>query len=446
MSRAGTTQQQDGQFSATVADHAANPRNHGRLPHWDGRSRITGPCGDTMEFRLQAREGRVYRCAFTTDGCGPSLASGSMATTLAVGRILGESVRKEDILAALGGLPAEVEHCAQLAADTLQAACRDCLQRAASARPGGGAAEAAGAAASRDGGGAPSGCGTGASPERREGESDSDYAERRKLEERLGRIRHKVLVLSGKGGVGKSTVAVNLAAALHREGRRVGLLDVDVHGPSIPTMLHLEDAQVFSSGGTLLPVEHGGLKVMSVGFMLRRREQAVIWRGPLKMDVIRKFLQDVAWGDLDYLIVDAPPGTGDEPLAVCELLGEADGAIVVTTPQEVALSAVRKCISFCRGLELRVLGVVENMSGFLCPHCGQRTDVFLADGGRRMAEEMRLPFLGRVPLEPGIALSAEAGEPLGGVEVSAETSRTFGAILERIMDEEPAVAMTDRTE
>jgi len=413
--------QQDSAFGPQAADHADHPRNLGRLPNWDGRARVTGPCGDTMEFRVQVREGRVYRCAFTTDGCGPSLASGSMATTLAQGRTVQEAlaVQQRDVLAALGGLPAEVEHCALLAANTLQAACRDYLERGAS-----------GGAVACD-----------SAPERRKGESDSDFAERQKLEGRLGRIRHKVLVLSGKGGVGKSTVAVNLAVALQRAGRRVGLLDVDVHGPSVPTMLGLEGEQIFSEGEALLPVEHEGLKVMSVGFLLRRREDPVIWRGPMKMGVIRQFLQEVEWGDLDYLIVDAPPGTGDEPLSVCQLIGEADGAIVVTTPQEVALNAVRKCISFCRKLELRLLGVVENMSGFVCPHCGQRTDIFLADGGRRMAEEMRVPFLGRIPLEPGVALSGDGGEPLTEAGASPEVSRAFAAILEKILDEEQAVVM-----
>jgi Mrp family chromosome partitioning ATPase len=379
-----------------------------------------------MEFRVQARESRLYRCTFITDGCGPSLASGSMATTLAIGRTVEEAlaIQQKDILAELGGLPVEVEHCALLAANTLQAACRDCLERTATVAE-------------------PATGGNGA-PEQREGESDNDYVERLKLEGRLDRIRHKVLVLSGKGGVGKSTVAVNLAVALQREGRRVGLLDVDVHGPSVPIMLHLEGERILSEGETLLPVDHQGLKVMSVGFLLRRREDPVIWRGPLKMGVIRQFLQDVAWGDLDYLIVDAPPGTGDEPLSVCQLVGEADGAIIVTTPQEVALNAVRKCISFCRKLELRLLGVVENMSGFLCPHCGKRTDIFLVDGGRRMAEEMKVPFLGAIPLEPGVALSGDGGEPFREGTVSAETARAFGAILAKIMDEEPAADKTAR--
>jgi len=214
---------------------------------------------------------------------------------------------------------------------------------------------------------------------------------------------------------------------------------VDVHGPSVPTMLGLEGEQIVGDGEVFLPVELEGLKVMSVGFLLQRREDPVIWRGPMKMGVIRQFLQEVEWGDLDYLIVDAPPGTGDEPLSVCQLLGEAEGAIVVTTPQEVALSAVRKCISFCRKLELRVLGVVENMSGFLCPHCGQRTDIFLSDGGRRMAEEMRVPFLGRIPLEPGVAISGDNGKPFGE-NVSPETALAFEAVLQGILDEESVAA------
>jgi Mrp family chromosome partitioning ATPase/predicted Fe-Mo cluster-binding NifX family protein len=414
--------QHTGEYSPMAADHAVNPRNLGRLPHWHGRARITGPCGDTMEFRVQVREGRVYRCAFTTDGCGPSLASGSAAATLAEGRTIDEAlaVEQKDVLAFLGGLPADSKHCALLAANTLQAACRDFLQR--------GSLET----------------GPGATPDleaangRREGESDQDFAERRKLEARLGRIRHKVLVLSGKGGVGKSTVAVNMALALQRAGYRVGLLDVDVHGPSVPTMLGLEGEQIFSEGQAFLPVHQEGLRVMSVGFLLHRREDPVIWRGPMKMGVIRQFLQEVEWGDLDYLIVDAPPGTGDEPLSVCQLVGEADGALIVTTPQEVALNAVRKCISFCRKLELRVLGVVENMSGFICPHCGQRTDIFLAGGGRRMAEEMRVAFLGRIPLEPAVALSGDCGRPLSETAVSSEITGAFTAIVEKILDEEPA--------
>ena len=247
-----------------------------------------------------------------------------------------------------------------------------------------------------------------AAAKRKKGESDADFIDRQKLQSRLCRIRHKVVVLSGKGGVGKSTVAVNLATSLMLSGKRVGLLDVDIHGPSIPTMLGLETmAQGCTEG--LLPVETGGLKVMSLGFLLQNPDEAVIWRGPLKMGVIKQFLKDVVWGDLDYLIIDSPPGTGDEPLSVCQLIGNMAGAVVVTTPQKVAAVDVRKSITFCRQLHVAVLGVVENMSGFVCPRCGELTPILRSGGGRKMAEEMGVPFLGSIPMDPKIAEACDGG-------------------------------------
>ncbi len=181
-------------------------------------------------------------------------------------------------------------------------------------------------------------------------EGDQEIIDQQKLDDRMAGIAHKILVLSGKGGVGKSTVAVNLALSLLLAGKRVGLLDVDIHGPSVPRMLGLEGESILTEGQTMLPVQLGDLKVMSIGFLLRNPEDAVIWRGPMKMAVIKQFLMDVKWGELDYLVVDAPPGTGDEPLSICQLIENADGAIVVTTPQEVALAAVRKSITFCQKL------------------------------------------------------------------------------------------------
>ncbi len=222
-------------------------------------------------------------------------------------------------------------------------------------------------------------------------------------------IRHHVLVLSGKGGVGKSTVAVNLAIALQMAGQRVGLLDVDIHGPSIPTMLGLEGTRLRGTEELLQPVEHDGLRVMSLGFMLTDQDDAVIWRGPLKMKLIRQFLEQVAWGDLDVLVIDAPPGTGDEPLSVCQVLGAVSGAVIVTTPQKVAAVDVRKAITFCRTLQVPVLGVVENMSGFVCPTCGTRTAIFPAGSAARMAREMHVPFLGAIPIDPRIAAAGDEG-------------------------------------
>lgn len=246
---------------------------------------------------------------------------------------------------------------------------------------------------------------------RKPGESAEEFAARCLLESRLCRIAHKVLVLSGKGGVGKSTMAVNLAVALSLAGRRVGLLDVDIHGPSIPRMLHLENVRIETEDNAMIPVTVGSLKVMSIGFMLSASTQPVIWRGPMKMVVIKQFLKDVAWDDLDCLVIDCPPGTGDEPLSVAQLIGKADGAVIVTTPQEVALDDVRKCVGFCRKMELPVLGVIENMSGFVCPKCGETTGIFRPGGGEKLAAEMGVPFLGRVPLDPAVTESGDAGRP-----------------------------------
>ena len=253
--------------------------------------------------------------------------------------------------------------------------------------------------------------------------------EQKALDDRMRLIRHKIMVLSGKGGVGKSTVAVNLAVSLALAGKRVGLLDVDVHGPSIPKMLGLDDAKVQVEHGAILPVEKAGLKVMSIGFLLQNSDDAVIWRGPMKMGVIKQFLQDVDWGDLDYLIIDSPPGTGDEPLSVCQLVKNADGAVIVTTPQDVATADVRKSITFCRQLSLPVLGVVENMSGFVCPKCGAATEIFKTGGGERMASEMAVPFLGRIPIDPAIGEACDDGKPFIYHYSRTETAKAFERII-----------------
>ena len=233
-----------------------------------------------------------------------------------------------------------------------------------------------------------------------------------RVAERLAHVRHRVLVLSGKGGVGKSTAAVNLAVALAERGESVGLLDIDLHGPSVPKMLHLENYPLQNHDGAVLPVQFTmNLKVMSIGFFLPSEGEAVIWRGPRKFSMIQQFLADVEWGDLDYLIVDAPPGTGDEPLAIVELLGHVDGAIVVTTPQAVAISDVRKCVSFCRTVKCPVLGILENMSGLVCPHCGERINVFAEGGGEALAREAGVAFLGSIPLDPDLVKAGDSGRP-----------------------------------
>ena len=260
-------------------------------------------------------------------------------------------------------------------------------------------------------------------------------AEQEQIRQRLKQIKHKILVLSGKGGVGKSTVAVNLAVSLALYGKSVGLLDIDIHGPSVPKILNLEAKTIQAIGDTLLPVEMiGNLKVMSIGFLLRGKDDAVIWRGPMKYQMIKQFLKDVAWGGLDFLVVDSPPGTGDEPLSVAQLLEYVDGAIIVTTPQEVALTDVRKCIAFCRDLRLPVLGVLENMSGFVCPKCGQQTDIFRSGGGESMAKQTGVPFLGRIPIEPQIVQACDLGRPFVLHYSKSKTAEAFQRMLNPILE------------
>ena len=427
-------------FSEVARDHATHPRNHGPLKDFDGHARITGPCGDTMEFWLIARNGKIERVSFITDGCGSSLACGSMATGLAEGKRVEDAaaLRQKDILAALGGFPPEFEHCALLAANTLKGACGDYLSR-----PG---------EAQKESRGPKSTCGTCGDTDcsasnRKKGESDEDFEDRRKLQARLCRIRHKIVVLSGKGGVGKSTVAVNLAVALMLSGKRVGLLDVDIHGPSIPTMLGLEVETIEGCEGGLLPIDLDGMKVMSLGFLLRSQDDAVIWRGPMKMGVIKQFLKDVVWGDLDYLIIDSPPGTGDEPLSVCQLIGTLDGAVIVTTPQKVAAVDVRKSITFCRQLHVPVLGVVENMSGFACPKCGEITQILPSGGGKRIAEDMSVPFLGSIPMDPMIAEACDSGEAFIRHYPATPTAEIMRNIINPIaaLDETKVVGKTTET-
>jgi Mrp family chromosome partitioning ATPase/predicted Fe-Mo cluster-binding NifX family protein len=262
-------------------------------------------------------------------------------------------------------------------------------------------------------------------------------AQEKALEQRMSRVKHKIMVLSGKGGVGKSTVAANLAHALSLKGFHVGLLDVDVHGPSIPLMLGIEDRPVMGDDGRIVPVGVGPhLRVMSMGFFLRHRDDALIWRGPLKATLIRQFLSDVEWGDLDYLIVDSPPGTGDEPLSVGQLIPDADGAVIVTTPQEIALADVRKSVNFCRKMGLHILGVVENMSGFVCPHCGERADIFKTGGGEAMAAEMGIPFLGRIPLDPGVVSHGDEGTLASGETIRPETRAGFDELADTVLARE----------
>ncbi len=421
-------------LSAVAIDHATNPRNLGPLALFDGHSKITGPCGDTMEFWLTARNDKIIRVTFITDGCGPSLASGSMATCLAQGKRIQEaaSIKQQDILEALEGLPQDSQHCARLAANTLKAACENFIERQKQLARSYGKKSTCETCEDKE-------C---SATQRKTDESDQDFQERQKLQSRLCRIKRKIVVLSGKGGVGKSTVAVNLAAALMLSGKRVGLLDIDIHGPSIPTMLGLERETVINDEDGLLPIELGDMKIMSLGFLLRNQDDAVIWRGPMKMGVIKQFLMDVAWGELDYLIIDSPPGTGDEPLSLCQLIDPLDGAVIVTTPQKVAAVDVRKSITFCRQLKVPVIGVVENMSGFVCPKCGEVTQILPSGGGKRIAEDMHVPFLGSIPMDAQIAEACDNGRVFIHHYAAGSTAKIMQKIIEPIIssDEEKKTA------
>jgi len=256
------------------------------------------------------------------------------------------------------------------------------------------------------------------------------------LGENLQEVRHKLLVLSGKGGVGKSTVAASIAVALSLKGKKIGLMDIDVHGPSIPKILGLEGAPLMAAEEGLFPIRYSnGLDVISIGFFLPDQDNPVIWRAPLKHSMIRQFLTEVKWGELDYLVIDCPPGTGDEPLSVVHLLEkeQVDGAVVVTTPQDVALTDVRKSITFCRTVNLPIIGVVENMSGFVCPHCGETVDIFKRGGGEKMAREMGVPFLGNIPLDPLMVEAGDSGKPFMQHFPDSATARAFDRILEPIL-------------
>jgi Mrp family chromosome partitioning ATPase len=255
------------------------------------------------------------------------------------------------------------------------------------------------------------------------------------LSKRMDDIRQKILVMSGKGGVGKSTVAANLAMGLSQAGMSVGLLDVDVHGPSIPQLLGLHGHRAQLVGDELQPIRvNDHLSVMSIGFLVTSPNDAVIWRGPMKYTLIRQFLKDVDWGRLDYLVVDSPPGTGDEPLAVAQLVGKPASAVLVTTPQDLAVSDVRRSVGFCRAVDVPVLGIVENMSGFACPACGHHVDIFKSGGGEALASEMNVPFLGKVPLDPAIVSNGDAGHRVSCEAGVAGPILAFWDIVRTVLD------------
>ena len=253
------------------------------------------------------------------------------------------------------------------------------------------------------------------------------------VEKSLGRIKQKLIVMSGKGGVGKTSTSVNLAIALANKGYQVGIMDVDLHGPDVPRMLGLKGMLDISKNSKKLAPMHrmDNLKAVSIESLTMSKDDAIIWRGPIKFSAIKQFIGDVDWGDLDFLIIDSPPGTGDEPLTIAQTIQDAK-AIIVTTPQEVSLADVRKSISFCKTVKMEIFGVVENMSGFVCPHCGESVDIFGSGGGEKTAAAASIPFLGRIPMDPRVVACGDEGCSIQEKYADSGVAKAIGDIADKV--------------
>ncbi len=257
-----------------------------------------------------------------------------------------------------------------------------------------------------------------------------EMEQNQRILDNLKKIRHKLVVMSGKGGVGKSTVAVNLAVALANSGKEVGIMDIDIHGPNIPKMLGIENMKISSTTAGIVPVvARKNLKVMSMAFLLDSPGKAVIWRGPMKIGLIRQFLSDVDWGELDYLIVDLPPGTGDEPLSIVQNIPTGSHALIVTTPQEVSILDVSKSVNFARQLKMKITGIIENMSGFVCPKCGEEVNLFGSGGGERLAAKSGVPFLGNIPIDSSIVSGGDTGKTFLADSSDSEAGKAFSEVV-----------------
>jgi len=273
-----------------------------------------------------------------------------------------------------------------------------------------------------------------------ERQETADPRERREQENelikmRMGKIKHKIAIISGKGGVGKSLVTVNLATGLAKNGRegKVAIFDADLTGPCVPKMMGIKSDKLIAGPPGIFPaVGDEGVKVVSMALLLPSVESPVIWRGPLKMGAIRQFLGEVAWGPLDFLLVDLPPGTGDESLSVLQLLPEMDGVVIVTIPSEVSQEIVKKAVTFARKMNVPIFGIVENMSGLVCPHCGETINVFGEGGGKKVAQDMGLEFLGSIPMDPMISADSDEGTPFVIRHPDSPASKAFGEIIEKI--------------
>jgi ATP-binding protein involved in chromosome partitioning len=263
------------------------------------------------------------------------------------------------------------------------------------------------------------------------------HEEEQRLKLKMKRIKRKIAIISGKGGVGKSTVTVNLAMAfaMHGYANNVGILDADITGPCVPKMLGLHGQKLPVSPAGIFPaLGPMGIKVVSMDFLLPSDESPVIWRGPLKMKAISQFLSDIVWGELEFLFIDLPPGTGDEPLSIMQLIPEMDGVVIVTIASEVSQIVVKKAVTFSRKLGIPIIGVIENMSGFVCPKCGTDIDIFKVGGGKKIADDLSVPFLGRIPIDPEICRDSDDGVPFIIEHVNSPASKSFMEIVEKVED------------
>jgi ATP-binding protein involved in chromosome partitioning len=261
------------------------------------------------------------------------------------------------------------------------------------------------------------------------------HEEEQRLKLKMSRIKRKIAIISGKGGVGKSTVTVNLAMAFAMHGyvNDVGILDADITGPCVPKMLGLHGQRLPASPAGIFPaLGPMGIKVVSMDFLLPSEESPVIWRGPLKMKAISQFLSDIIWGELEFLFIDLPPGTGDEPLSIMQLIPEMDGVVIVTIASEVSQIVVKKAVTFSRKLNIPVIGVIENMSGFVCPKCGTEIDIFKVGGGKKIAEDLSIPFLGSIPIDPEICRDSDNGMPFITEHLDSPATKAFTEIVKKI--------------
>ena len=269
-----------------------------------------------------------------------------------------------------------------------------------------------------------------AAKKQKEAQSDQDASVNASLE----KIKNKFLIMSGKGGVGKTSVSVNLAIALANKGFKIGLMDVDIHGPDIPRMLGLEGTLDVSQNRKLKPKSYSqNLSAVSIESLMQSKDDAIIWRGPMKYSAIKQFIGDVEWGSLDYLIIDSPPGTGDEPLTIAQTISDAR-TIIVTTPQEISLADVRKSINFCKTLKMEIFGLIENMSGFTCPHCGKILELFGSGGGVKTANAAGVKFLGKIPFDPKMVSCGDSGTSFQEQYKDSPVTKAFADVADNMAE------------